>query len=150
MPAVTRSTVIEAPIEEVWAIIRDFNDWPSWHPNIASSEIEGDVPSGCIGCLRLLKGMANDSARERLIGLSDLDHSVHYTVEWASDLDMRNYVATIQLRRITDGDRTFAQWTGRFESAPELEDTLASGIATMIYEDGFMGIRERLPARQAA
>ncbi len=35
------SSVINAPIEKVWARIRDFNGLPNWHPAIARSEIEG-------------------------------------------------------------------------------------------------------------
>ena len=35
------SDVIEAPIEKVWGIMRDFNDMPSYHPGIHKSIIEG-------------------------------------------------------------------------------------------------------------
>jgi uncharacterized membrane protein len=34
------SSVINAPIDEVWARIRDFNALPDWHPGVAKSEIE--------------------------------------------------------------------------------------------------------------
>jgi hypothetical protein len=41
MVQVRQSTIIDAPIEEVWAILRDFNGHDRWHPAIAASEIDG-------------------------------------------------------------------------------------------------------------
>ena len=35
------SSVINAPIEQVWNRIRDFDGMPKWHPGIAQSKIEG-------------------------------------------------------------------------------------------------------------
>jgi len=35
MVEVRRSTVLDAPIEEVWAILRDFNGHETWHPRLA-------------------------------------------------------------------------------------------------------------------
>ena len=40
MPTLYVSSVIDAPIENVWARIRDFNGLPSWHPRMVESEIE--------------------------------------------------------------------------------------------------------------
>src|SRR5579864_3597195 len=48
------SHVIDAPIEKVWRIMRDFNDMPSYHPGIKKSIIEGDGSSDQVGCVRRL------------------------------------------------------------------------------------------------
>ena len=37
---VVRSTVIDAPIERVWAVIRDFNSHEQWHDVVDVSRIE--------------------------------------------------------------------------------------------------------------
>jgi hypothetical protein len=37
---VVRSTIIDAPIERVWAVLRDFNSHVHWHPVVADSHIE--------------------------------------------------------------------------------------------------------------
>jgi len=42
---VVRSTVIDAPIERVWAVLRDFNSHHLWHDVVAESRIEGDERS---------------------------------------------------------------------------------------------------------
>ena len=44
MVNVYRSAVIDAPADKVWALIRDFNGLPKWHPAIGKSEIEGGLP----------------------------------------------------------------------------------------------------------
>ena len=38
---VVRSTVIDAPIERVWAVLRDFNSHDRWHSAVEASRIEG-------------------------------------------------------------------------------------------------------------
>ena len=38
------STVIDAPADQVWAQIRDFNGLPKWTPFVAESRIEGGWP----------------------------------------------------------------------------------------------------------
>ena len=52
MVSVNRSTIIEAPIKNVWDILRDFNDHYKWHPSIEKSEIEKDKGSTQIGSVR--------------------------------------------------------------------------------------------------
>jgi NADPH2:quinone reductase len=37
---VVRSTVIDAPIARVWAVLRDFNSHDQWHDVVAQSRIE--------------------------------------------------------------------------------------------------------------
>ena len=42
MAKIFRSSVINAPIDEVWARIRDFNALPDWHSAFTDSHIEND------------------------------------------------------------------------------------------------------------
>src|SRR3984893_18121085 len=46
------SQVIDASIEKVWDLMRDFNGMPSYHPGIKESVIEGDGPIGRVGWAR--------------------------------------------------------------------------------------------------
>ncbi|HVL73621.1 MAG TPA: SRPBCC family protein, partial [Beijerinckiaceae bacterium] len=39
------SAIVDAPVETVWALVRDFNGLPTWHPAIARSEIEDGLDS---------------------------------------------------------------------------------------------------------
>jgi hypothetical protein len=144
MHTIYRSTVFDAPVDAVWSIVRDFNDWPAWLTILGSSEIEDGLASNAVGCVRALKVAPEHSTRERLLGLDDHAHTVTYGIEETTSLPIDGYVATIRLTPVTDGDRTFAEWSGRFQAPPDQEPAIARSIAATVYEGGFTGIRQRL------
>ena len=45
MPRVVKSTIIDAPVDRVWSLLRDFNGFDRWHPAVATSAIERGAPS---------------------------------------------------------------------------------------------------------
>ena len=55
MPRVVKSTIIDAPVDRVWAILRDFNGFDRWLPAVKTSAIERHLPSDLIGCVRRLQ-----------------------------------------------------------------------------------------------
>jgi NADPH:quinone reductase-like Zn-dependent oxidoreductase/uncharacterized protein YndB with AHSA1/START domain len=139
MIRVRRSAVIDAPIERVWAVLRDFNSHSAWHPAVGPSTIErGEAPDQ-VGCVRDFTLKDGNHIREQLLALSDRDHVSTYCILDAT-LPMRNYVATVQLKRVTDGDRTFCHWESTFDvprgRGPEFE-ALVGG---QVYEAGFTGL----------
>ncbi|MGQ0577904.1 MAG: SRPBCC family protein [Betaproteobacteria bacterium] len=81
MANVYRSAVIDAPADKVWALVRDFNGLPKWHPAIARSEIEGGPPGDRVGCVRrfTLKD-GGGSLREKLLTLSDSGRTLTYNI----------------------------------------------------------------------
>src|SRR5262245_43716919 len=143
MIRVTRSAVIDAPIERVWAVLRDFNSHTAWHPAVARSEIEDGAPSDQVGCVRSFELAAGHRVREQLLALSDRDHVSTYCILDAS-LPLRRYVATVQLRRVTDGDRTFWHWQSTFDAPRGRERELADLVGRGVYEQGFEGLRAHL------
>ena len=52
MAEVIISSVIDAPVEKVWARIRDFNGLPNWHPRMVESHIEDGLAPDKIGAVR--------------------------------------------------------------------------------------------------
>ena len=72
MPRVVRSTIIDAPVERLWAVLRDFNGHKSWHPIVAKSTIERGYPSDKIGCVRRFTMQDGAELREQLLALSDI------------------------------------------------------------------------------
>jgi len=155
MIRVTRSAVIDAPIERVWAVLRDFNSHTAWHPVVAESEIEGGDRSDQVGCVRQFTLQDGNRIREQLLALSDRDHVSTYCILDAT-VPLRRYVATVQLKRVTDGDRTFWHWQSTFDAPPGRERELADLVGTGVYEGGFAGLRAYLrqvrsaPAHRAA
>lgn len=140
MARVYVSTVITASAAKVWERVRDFNGMPKWHPGIRDSRIENAEPSDKIGCIRDFNLQNGDRIREQLLGLSDYDMFCTYAI-LESPMPLENYIATLRLTPITDGERTFAEWTAEFDCALEEEDGLVSGIGTNVFQGGFDALK---------
>jgi len=136
------SSVIDAPAERVWAAIRDFNGLPDWHPAIAESRIEAGAPSDQVGCVRAFRLTDGGFIRERLLALSDYDYSCTYSI-LESPMAVENYVATLKLTPVTDGQRTFAEWSVAFDCAPERESELVAMIGRDVFQGGFDSLKRR-------
>ena len=143
MIRVTRSAVIDAPIERVWAVLRDFNSHTAWHPAVGESEIEGGDPPDQVGCVRRFPLRDGNLVREQLLALSDPEHVSTYCILDAT-LPMRRYVATVQLKRVTDGDRTFWHWQSTFDVPRGREQEFEQRVGVGVYEGGFEGLRAYL------
>ncbi len=140
MARVFISSVINAPAAEVWARVRDFNGLPTWHPRIAESTIEDALPSDQVGCVRNFRLQNGDQLRERLLGLSDYDMFYTYSI-LDSPMAVENYVSTLRLTPITDGNRTFAEWTAEFDCTPENEPELVNGVGQNVFQGGFDSLK---------
>lgn len=140
MARVFVSSVLDAPAPKVWERVRDFNALPRWHPRIAESRIEDGLPSDKVGCIRNFRLQNGDVIRERLLGLSDYDMFCTYAI-LESPMPLTDYVATLRLTPITDGDRCFAEWSAEFDCAPEAEADLVSGIGGNVFQGGFDALK---------
>jgi len=140
---VRRSAVIDAPIDRVWAVLRDFNSHSAWHPAVGDSRIERGEPADQVGCVRNFFLKDGNHIREQLLALSDRDYISTYSILDAT-LPMRNYVATVQLKRITDGDRTFWHWESTFDVPKGREREFEQLVGGGVYEGGFAGLRSYL------
>lgn len=140
MARVFISSVIAAPAERVWERVRDFNALPKWHPRIRDSRIEDALPADKVGCIRNFNLQNGDNIREQLLGLSDYDMFCTYAI-LESPMPLDDYVATLRLTPVTDGARTFAEWTAEFSCAPDDEADLAAGIGTNVFQAGFDALK---------
>jgi hypothetical protein len=134
------SSVIDAPADQVWAQIRDFNGLPKWTPFVAESRIEGGMAPDTIGCIRNFRLREGGVIREQLLALSDYDFQCTYSI-LESPLGVDNYVATLKLTPITDGDRTFAEWSAEFDCAPAREADLAQSIGQGVFQSGLDALK---------
>ncbi len=140
---VARSTIIDAPIERVWAVLRDFNSHDQWHSAIEASHIEGGERSDQVGCVRSFTLKDGNRIREQLLTLSDTEHKSTYCIVEAS-LPLQRYVATVSLKPVTDGHRTFWHWESTFSTPPGMERELRDTVARGVYETGFEDLRRHL------
>jgi hypothetical protein len=140
------SSVIDAAADNVWSRIRDFNALPLWHPAIADSRIENNEPSDRVGCIRHFHTRDGGMIRERLLALSDYEYSQTYEI-LESPMGVANYVATLKLTPITDGQRSFAEWSAEFECAEGREHELTELIGNGVFQGGFDGLKRHFARR---
>ena len=146
MARVYVSTVVNARNDRVWARVRDFNGMPNWHPAIAESRIEGGEPADKIGCVRDFRLRNGDRIRERLLGLSDHDLFCTYAI-LESPMGVSNYVSTLKLAPITDGNRTFAEWSAEFDCAPDRTSALVQQVGQGVFQGGFDALKRSFSRR---
>jgi NADPH2:quinone reductase len=140
---VVRSTVIDAPIERVWAVLRDFNSHDRWHAVVDRSRIEGGERSDQVGCVRDFVLKDGHRIREQLLTLDDRRHQSTYCIVEAT-VPLQRYVATVTLKPVTDGNRTFWHWESTFATPPGQEAELRDMVAQGVYEAGFDNLRRHL------
>jgi hypothetical protein len=145
MPKIIRSTILDAPVDRVWDMLRDFNGHDRWHPIVRQSAIERGQSSDRIGCVRRFTLQDGSELREMLLALSDLEMTFTYCL-LDTPVPLLNYVAHVRLLPVIDGDRTFWQWDSRFDAPAGQERALTSMVAEGVYEAGFAAIRQALAA----
>lgn len=143
MVKVVKSTIMEAPVEAVWDVLRDFNGHDVWHPAVATSHIERGLPSDQVGCVRRFRLADGSELREQLLTLSDIDMAFSYCL-LDTPVPLLNYVAHVRLFPVTDLDQTFWQWQSQFDTPAGREAELGRMVGEEIYEAGFAAIRTHM------
>jgi hypothetical protein len=108
---------------KVWEVIRRFDAVVDWLPFVKSSPIEDGADSTRVGCVRVLTQKEGAVFREVLVALSDAERFYSYTFI-SSPIPVRNHRATLRVLPIIDGDRSYVEWSSRFEIDPEHEAQL--------------------------
>ena len=140
------STVIDAPADEVWARIRDFNELPVWHGGmVATSEIEEGKAGDQVGGVRSFT-LTNDAhLRENLLGHSDQERSYTYDFQ-KHPFDVDNYLATIRVTPVTDGDKSFVEWWTTFDCDRDKIGYWENFFATEVFQGGFDALKAHFAA----
>ena len=126
MTKVFVSAVINAPVDKVWATMRDFNGLPQWHPGFSRSHIEAGLRGDTVGCIRNFDiADGGGTIRERLLTLSDPDYTMAYSV------------ATLKLYPITVGNKTLGTWSAEFRVTEGREADVVDRIANGTFGKAF-------------
>ncbi len=148
MVKVVKSTILDAPVEAAWEVLRDFNGHDRWHPIVTDSVIEKGWPSDRIGCVRRFHLEDGSELRELLLTLSDADMAFSYCL-LDTPVPLLNYVAHVRLAPVTDGDRTFWHWESRFDTPAGREEELREMVAEGVYQGGFDAVRVHMGLEEA-
>jgi Polyketide cyclase / dehydrase and lipid transport len=142
MAEVFVSSLIAAPAAAVWQVVRDFNGLPDWTPFVAESRIEQNMRADQVGCIRNFRLKDGGLIRERLLALSDYDMSCTYSI-LESPMGVENYIATLALLPVTDGNATLATWKATFDAAQEREAELVRHIGANVFQAAFAALKAR-------
>jgi hypothetical protein len=123
---VSCSTVLSAPLHEVWEVLGDFGAWPDFIPRITHSVLEGGRGRGPVGAVRVLTLSDGTTVRERLVHYDDDAHVLAYVFDDSIPFPVRSYVGGVQIWPVTMGDGgTFIYWTGTFDCDEAEHDTVS-------------------------
>jgi hypothetical protein len=64
-----------------------------------------------------------------------------------SPMAVEDYVATLRLIPITDGDRSYVEWTAEFNCRPERERELTDQIGRNVFAAGLRALQARFGRR---
>lgn len=129
---------ISAPLDEVWAIVRDFGNL-AWG-GIPGVTLQGDG----IGAVRTFTSRGQ-TIHERLETLDDLGHTLSYSIVEPSSIPWTGHLAKIALSPAPDG--TAVEWSGRFEPRGLTEEQVTS-IVRAIFENGVQQLKRAAEARR--
>ncbi len=133
------SIVLKAPVQNVWAVVRDFNGLPNWAPAIARSRIEDGLDADVVGCVRSFHTHDGGHIRERLLALDDARYTFTYNFEKPA-FPVKNYIATLRLYPVTHTGQTFAEWTATFDEAPGDESKYERLISKDVFAANFANL----------
>ncbi|HKU08105.1 MAG TPA: SRPBCC family protein [Bradyrhizobium sp.] len=121
------SAVLDHPLETVWSLIRDFNNYPAYIEGVSESVIEDGRSGDEVGAIRRFCYLGN-SVRQRLAVHSDDAHLLSYagldplpfpSAGTPEAVSPTAYEGTMQLTRIVDGNRTFIEWSVALDTEPQ-------------------------------
>ena len=121
------SAVLDHPLETVWSLIRDFNNYPAYIEGVSESVIEDGRSGDEVGAIRRFCYLGN-SVRQRLAVHSDDAHLLSYagieplpfpSAGAPEAVSPTAYEGTMQLTRIVDGNRTFIEWSVALDTEPQ-------------------------------
>jgi hypothetical protein len=145
MAEVYVSCVFNQSIEAVWRVLRDFNSISRWLPAVSKGDIENGLAPDQIGAIRRFYLQPGDAlVRERLLALSDLEHSCSYSL-LEGPLPVRNLVGEMRLFEISETAATFGTWRATFD-VDEKDRQTATDQLTNLYAGGWGNLKQILDA----
>ena len=113
MPRPCYSTIFQQSADRVWSVIRDFGHY-SWAGVPGETVVEDGRGGDSVGCIRAFR--AGDlTIRQKLLAHSDRDRSYTYELRPPFHLPLRDYVATLRVIPVTDGDHAVVEWSAMFD-----------------------------------
>jgi hypothetical protein len=149
----TRQKIVETveiakPVDQVWAIVKDFDSLSKWHPAVASSVADKGNEIGSVRKV-VLKAPGDPSFDEVLDKYDAAEHSYKYEIPKVDPkvLPVNTYTSTISVLDNGKGGST-VEWKGAFyrgymlnDPPPELNDEASAAAVRGVYRAGLDNIK---------
>lgn len=99
MSNITRSVIVQASTQQVWAILGDFGGVHRWHPKVETSPITNDISEG-LGAERICNFYDGTSVKEEIVEYREGEMLKVVLSEFSMPLNHGE--ATISLRKLSD------------------------------------------------
>lgn len=134
---VERKVVVTAAVEDVWKAVGDFGALASWHPAVATCDVERNGPV----VYRHLRTHDGGEFLEREVAEHDEpeDHSYTYEIV-SSPLPVSNYRSVFRV--LPEGEGARVEWSSHFEAEGVAPQEAAKAVAG-IYEAGLENLKKQ-------
>jgi uncharacterized protein YndB with AHSA1/START domain len=136
------SRVMKAPVEKVWATMRDFSGMGGWHDEITKMHMLKNARSDKVSGIRDFY-FGDGHLNEELLHLCDLTRSFSYRIT-KSEIPWINYVSGPQLWPVTADNSTFGVWTGDWDASPQDDLILMPRTEMNFYQKAFSILEQNL------
>ncbi len=137
------STIFANSVEEVWDIIKDFND-DRWSGDVTASKSENGQSGSTVGTIRT-HTFGDKTARSDLKAYSILDHSLTYGFVGKPPLPIEDYISTLRVTPVTEDDRAFVEWSATFNCAEAQRTEITTQLISS-YRRWLGSLRQKLNA----
>lgn len=133
------SRVIAAPVDTVWATVRQFDRLCDWHNAVVDGAVDDGRTADSVGAIRSFHLADGRLVQERLLALDDLARQLTYGfVTPAFPID--HYVARIAVSLVTSSGESFVAWWADFDEPTGRDGGHAAIIETHIFAAGLAGL----------
>ncbi|MEO1198287.1 MAG: SRPBCC family protein [Pseudomonadota bacterium] len=139
---VERRVLIEAPIDRVWAAVRNFDGVANWNPGVVAARMEMGTPT-TVGSIRHLDIVDGTIFRETLLAHSDDEQLYSYDII-EGPLPCTDYISVHRFEPTSDGQMTLGIWAGEFDCDPADAGRLETIVGDQIYRNGMLGLNDYL------
>ena len=152
MLKVTKQVTINAPADDVWAKIKNFDSLDKWHPAVEKDQIVSGKNNE-VGAERMLSLKGGGTIKEKLLAFDDKRHSYRYSI-LEGVLPVSDYTSTITV--VPAGkDRSTVTWTGSFKRkdtsdkpAADANDETATKTMGGVYQAGLDNLKTMMEPRK--
>lgn len=144
------SITINAPVDAVWEVIKQFDAIASWHPDVKASSGDGKNASDGIRTITLQNG---EQLVESLDYYSDKDHEYNYRLktENVTAFPVSSYTTNLQVEAGDEAKTSVVTFKSRFyrgdtgNAPPEnLNDAAAVKAMEAFFKNGLAGLKQKL------